>query len=419
MKSNSMNNIKTIAIVGTGISGLTAAYILCREYDITLFEANHYIGGHTNTVDVYENDTKYAIDTGFIVFNEKTYPNFTKLLKQLDVKKQKSNMSFSVSSYKNNLEYSGDTLNSLFSQRKNLVNPKFYRLLYDLYRFNKEAKKFIQKQTHAITLNAFTHQKNYSDYFNECYLTPLTSAIWSTPMNKIDHMPAQFIFNFYNNHGLLDIKNRPQWYVIKNGSKEYIKEIIKPFSDKIILNTPVVKVKRTDSSITINTKNSSHEFDAVVLACHSDQAIHLLEKPSEAERQILTNIPYIKNTATLHTDINALPYTQRAWASWNYIHTKKEEATLTYYMNKLQSIKSKNPYCVSINHKNIDQDKIIKTFNYAHPLYNQKSVAAKKNHALINNQNRTFYVGAYWGNGFHEDGVLSSLNALSSLAVGL
>ncbi len=414
-----MNNIKTIAIVGAGISGLTAAYLLCREYDITLFETNNYIGGHTNTVDVYENDKKYAIDTGFIVFNEKTYPNFIKLLKLLDVKKQKSNMSFSVSSHKNNLEYSGDTLNSLFSQRKNLANPKFYRLLYDLYQFNKNAKKFIQQETSPITLKAFAYQKRYSDYFNECYLNPLASAIWSTPISKVDHMPAQFLLSFYNNHGLLDIKNRPQWYVIKNGSREYIKKIIRPFSDKIILNEPVIKVKRTDSSITIKTKKSSHEFDAVVLACHSDQAMHLLEKPSEAERQILTHIPYTKNTAILHTDIKALPYNQRAWASWNYIHTKREEATLTYYMNKLQSIKSQQPYCVSINNKNIDQDKIIKTFNYTHPLYNQKSVAAKKNHALINNQNRTFYVGAYWGNGFHEDGVLSSLNALSPLAVGL
>ncbi len=413
-----MDSIKSIAIIGTGISGLTAAHLLHPKYDITLFESNDYVGGHTNTIDVKRENNSFSIDTGFIVFNEKTYPNFIKLLNALNVKKQQSNMSFSFSSNRLGLEYSGDTINSLFSQRRNLISPKFYKLLNEIYRFNKKAKLFIQTDNN-MTLEEYCKKQKYSKDLYECYINPLASAIWSTPSNEVGNMPAKFIFDFYANHGLLDIQNRPMWYVIKNGSKEYVKKIIEPFSNKIRLNDEVHNIKRTDSSVTITTRNGVASFDAVIMACHSDQALNLLESPSDLEQEILSSIKYTKNTAILHTDISALPRNKRAWASWNYIQNCNNQASLTYYMNKLQSIKSSEDFCVSINNTDIDSRKIIKTIQYAHPLYDQKSVKAKKSLHLINNKNRTFYVGAYWGNGFHEDGVVSSLTALASLGAAL
>ena len=413
-----MDSIKSIAIIGTGISGLTAAHLLHPKYDITLFESNDYVGGHTNTIDVERENKSFSIDTGFIVFNEKTYPNFIKLLNALNVEKQQSNMSFSFSSNRLGLEYSGDTINSLFAQRVNLISPKFYKLLNDIHHFNKKAKLFIQTDNN-MTLDEYSKKQKYSEDLHECYINPLASAIWSTPGNKVGNMPAKFILDFYANHGLLDLKNRPMWYVIKNGSKEYVKKIIKPFSNKILLNDEVHNIKRTDSSVTITTRNGVASFDAVVMACHSDQALNLLENPSDLEQEILSSIQYTKNTAILHTDINALPKNKRAWASWNYIQNCKNQASLTYYMNKLQSIKSSEDFCVSINNTDIDSRKIIKTIQYAHPLYDQKSVNAKKSHHLINNKNRTFYVGAYWENGFHEGGVVSSLTALASLGAVL
>ena len=373
-----MEKFKRIAIIGSGISGLTAAHILHKQYDITVFEKNTYIGGHTNTINISEGTKKYAVDTGFIVFNEKTYPNFMKLLEKLKVPKQKSNMSFSFSSIKRGLEYNGSTLNSLFCDRKNLLNGSFYRLLFDIYGFNRRARKFIRQTSNPMTLNQFLNKALYGDYFKDCYFNPLASAIWSMPAKHVGNMPAQFLLDFYNNHGLLNIIDRPQWYVIKGGSKEYVKKITKPFLEKIELNTAVKNIRRTKNGVAIMTKCGTFDYDAVVLACHSDEALKLLETPSEAEYSILSDIPYKNNTAILHTDSKALPKNQLAWASWNYIQDNEDDATLTYYMNQLQSINSQNHYCVSINNRNINKEKIIKVFNYSHPTYNTKSVTAKK-----------------------------------------
>lgn len=414
-----MNDIKKIAIIGSGISGLTAAHLLHKKYEICIFEASNYIGGHTNTINIKKECGHYAVDTGFIVFNKKTYPNFIKLLDKLGVEKQESNMSFSFSSQVHGLEYSGNTLGGIFSQRKNVFNPKFYRLLKDIYSFNKRVYQLLKKNISLTTLKKFVEQERYGSYFEACYLNPLASAIWSTPTKYVSNMPASFVFNFYANHGLLDIIDRPQWYVIKGGSSQYVKKIIKPFSDAIRLNEPVKNIKRYNDFIEIETKSSHERFDAVVLSCHSDQALQLLDVPTPDEQRILKSIPYISNKAVLHTDSTMLPKSKRAWSSWNYLHQNEDVASLTYYMNKLQSLITKEDFLVSINNDNINESKIIQSFDYAHPLYSESSVEAKKQHHIINHKNRTFFTGAYWGNGFHEDGVNSSLRALSGLGVAL
>jgi predicted NAD/FAD-binding protein len=410
--------INKIAIIGTGISGLTAAYLLNKKYDITVFEQNDYIGGHTHTVNVKTNSGNYAVDTGFIVFNDRTYPNFIRLLEQLNVEKQNSNMSFSFSSEKNSMEYSGDTLSSLFAQRKNLISPQFYRLLYDIFAFNRRAKTFL-KNKQNMTLEEFIQKNRYGNLFIHSYLNPLASAIWSAPLSSIGNIPAEFILDFYQHHGLLDVVNRPQWYTVKGGSSAYITPMISSFKNKIHLSANVENIKRNDDHVLIEVNGKELEFDAVVIACHSDEAMSLLSDPSELETKILGSIPYNKNSVILHTDTNALPKSKKAWASWNYIDTKQEKASLTYYMNKLQNIQSSECFCVSVNNTSIDKDKIIETFTYTHPSYNEDSVMAKSRHLEINGQRKTFYVGAYWGNGFHEDGVISSIKALEPLGVSL
>lgn len=434
--TNAHPPIRSIAIIGSGISGLVAAHLLHDKYDIKIFEANNYIGGHTNTVSIKagaETQTKqainYNIDTGFIVFNHKTYPNFIKLLAKLGVEKQESNMSFSISHPDNPfLEYSGENLLSVFAQKRNFLRPKFYYLLFEINKFNRLAKKIVQNNLVDIltmTLIDFIEHYKFSDYFQRFYFYPLASAIWSTPTELVQQMPVKFIFDFYFNHGLLSITNQPQWYVIKNGSNSYVKQIIKPFKQHILLNTAVKSVQRDQGSVQIKTENESFQFDAVVFACHSDQALALLEQPTSAEQDILSQLPYVKNSAILHTDTSSLPKHKAAWASWNYVYINNHknntsQTSLTYYMNKLQSIPTQyGDFCVSINHPNIHPNKILASYEYAHPLYNINSVKAKRRHHEINNQNRSFYVGAYWGNGFHEDGVVSSIKALAPLGVSL
>lgn len=414
-----MRSFKRIAIVGTGISGLMAAYLLHPKYEVTLFEQGNYVGGHTHTVLVPENNKRYAIDTGFIVFNPKTYPNFVRLLHQLKVPIQKSNMSFSFSSDQLGLSYSGDSLRGLFAQKKNLLNLKFYRLIKDIACFNKVARVFIQKPDSHVRLVDWIRGKNYGNYFKAGYLKPLASAIWSMPAEKVLDMPAKFMLDFYANHGLLDLINKEKWYVIQGGSSNYVQKMTAAFADKIHLNEKVLCVKRQDTCVTVVTDRRVATFDAIVMACHSDQALALLDHPTETEVQILEAIPYVQNKAVLHTDIQALPKRKSAWASWNYLQDRTGRASLTYYMNKLQAIKSDTHFCVSINPPPIQADKIIKTCTYAHPLYSLAGIAAKLHHHLINAKNRTFYVGAYWGYGFHEDGVLSSLKALYTLGVSL
>ena len=403
-----------IAIIGSGISGLTSAYLLNRNHDITVFEANDYIGGHTHTHNIKIKDKEYAVDTGFIVYNERTYPNFIKLLDTLGVERQLSTMGFSVKSASEDYEYAGESLNSLFAKRSNIFRLGFLRMLYEMYRFGKKSDSTGLGLDVSITLGTYLRSENYSNEFINYFIIPMGAAIWSTPANKVLDMPAYFFIKFFYNHGMLEIINRPKWWVIKDGSSAYIKKIIKGFESKINLSSPIRTVSRLDNGIEIETANSKKPlmFDAVVFATHSDQALGMLKDPTEKEKDILSSIPYQKNEVLLHTDSSVLPKRKLAWASWNYQLDSNPESpvVLTYNMNILQSLDCDETFCVTLNdHQSVDKSKVLKKITYHHPLFTIKGIEAQKRKLEISGVNNTYYCGAYWHNGFHEDGVASAI----------
>ena len=404
-----------IAIIGSGISGLTAAYLLNRKHDVTIFEANDYIGGHTHTHKVNIDGKKYSVDTGFIVYNERTYPNFIKLLDLLNVERQLSTMGFSVKSISKDYEYAGESLNSLFAKRSNIFRFGFLRMLYEMYHFGKKADSSGIGLDASVTLGDYLKKEKYSGEFINYFIIPMGAAIWSTPANKVLNMPAYFFIKFFYNHGMLETINRPNWWVIKNGSSEYIKKIIRGFENKINLSTPVKTVARKNEGIEIQLakKEETLKFDSVLFATHSDQALEMLENPTDTEKDILSSIPYQKNEVLLHTDSSVLPRRKLSWASWNY-QLDSDPAlpvVLTYNMNILQSINCKETLCVTLNdHNSVDETKILKKITYHHPLFNGKSIEAQKRKSEISGVNNTHYCGAYWRNGFHEDGVVSALD---------
>lgn len=407
-----------IAIVGSGISGLVAAYLLHEEHDVTVFEANDYIGGHTHTVDVEWEGEQHAIDTGFIVCNDRTYPNFLKLLSHLQVPIQPTSMSFSVRCDRTGLEYNGTSLNAMFAQRRNLFRPRFYRMLRDILRFNREALDLLESPEEAITVGEYVESQKYSPEFIGQYLVPMGAAIWSCPPGVFRQFPMRFIVEFYHHHGLLSLRNRPQWYVIQGGSRTYVDALTAPFREQIRLNCPISAVTRSRDFVQVQPKDGSPErFDQVIFACHSDQALDILTDKSTIEQEILSEFPYEKNTVVLHTDPSVLPQARKAWASWNY-HLRTDEtqaATLTYNMNILQSLQSKHVFNVTLNETEwIDPQRIIQTMTYHHPIYTTQRAAAQARHGELIQQNRTSFCGAYWGNGFHEDGVNSALAVCQS-----
>ena len=402
-----------IAVIGTGISGLTAAYLLSEDHEVVVFEANDYVGGHTNTVDVPLNGQDYAVDTGFIVFNKKTYPNFVKLMKRLGVGWQDSLMSFSVQCEKTGLEFSPSSLNSLFIQRRNLVRPSFYRMLWDVVRFKKDSEALLESDDFKLTLAEFLTGKGYSRAFVQHFIIPMGEAVWSADPVKFNEFPARYFAQFFKNHGFLNVKDKPQWLTIKGRSRQYIKPISKSYADQIRLSCSVASVRRNGDFVEIHPRNQPAEkFDQVVIAAHSDQALSMLNDPTDAEKNILGAIPYQENETVLHCDESLLPSKKAAWASWNY-HISKEDTgrvAVTYDMNILQSIGAPEEFCVSLNLvKAIDPAKIHRKFVYYHPVYNPASLTARQSHDHINGVNRTYYAGAYWGYGFHEDGVKSAL----------
>ena len=403
-----------IAIIGSGISGLTSAYLLNRNHDITVFEANDYIGGHTHTHNIKIKDKEYAVDTGFIVYNERTYPNFIKLLDTLGVERQLSTMGFSVKSASEDYEYAGESLNSLFAKRSNIFRLGFLRMLYEMYRFGKKSDSTGLGLDVSITLGTYLRSENYSNEFINYFIIPMGAAIWSTPANKVLDMPAYFFIKFFYNHGMLEVINRPKWWVIKDGSSAYIKKIIKGFESKINLSSPIKTVSRLDNGIEIETANSKKPlmFDAVVFATHSDQALGMLKDPTEKEKDILSSIPYQKNEVLLHTDSSVLPKRKLAWASWNYQLDSNPESpvVLTYNMNILQSLDCDETFCVTLNdHQSVDKSKVLKKITYHHPLFTVDGIEAQKRKLEISGVNNTYYCGAYWHNGFHEDGVASAI----------
>lgn len=403
-----------IAVIGTGISGNVAAYHLNKQHEITVFEANNYIGGHTHTHDIEFNGKTYQVDSGFIVFNHKTYPNFIKLLAELGVQEQLSTMSFGVKCEKTGLEYMGSTLNSLFAQRRNLFRPSFWKMIREILRFNKEASALVTEDIDDITLGEYLKRGNYSQTFIDLYLIPMAAAVWSADLQIMYQFPARYLIRFFQNHGLLSVNDRPDWYVIKGGSKTYATALTESFKDKIRLSTPVQKVQRTDSGVLITSTQGEEHFDAVFIASHSDQALAMLADPSEAEQQVLGAISYQDNEVLLHTDESVMPQRKLAWAAWNYhlLEGEQGRVPVTYNMNILQGFDCPEQFCVTLNNSDaIDQDKVLKRMNYQHPVYTPESVAAQARQADINT-GRTFYCGAYWRYGFHEDGVVSALDAL-------
>ncbi|WP_416770532.1 NAD(P)/FAD-dependent oxidoreductase [Pseudomonas sp. RHF3.3-3] len=401
-----------IALIGSGISGLTCAYLLNRQHSITLFEAAEWIGGHTHTVEVTVNGQRHAIDTGFIVFNDWTYPNFIRLLGQLGVGHKPTEMSFSVHDPASGLEYNGNNLNSLFAQRSNLLSPGFWGMLRDILRFNRQALADLEQQRIAAdtTLGAYLRDGRYGERFIQHYIVPMGAAIWSMSLADMLGFPLQFFVRFFSNHGLLSVNDRPQWRVIEGGSSSYVAPLTAGFRQNIRLNCPVTRVERDEQGVVIHSAAGSERFDKVVFACHSDQALRLLAEPSEAERQILGALPYADNEVVLHTDTRLLPQRPLAWASWNYRLGGQRQAAVTYNMNILQGLVSDTTFCVSLNQTaDIDPRKVLARYTYAHPQYNLAAIAAQQRWEELYGDRHTYYCGAYWANGFHEDGVNSAL----------
>ena len=402
-----------IAVIGTGISGMVAAWRLHRGHSLTIFEANHYIGGHTHTVPIEKWGRSYAIDTGFIVFNQRTYPNFCQLLQQLGVLSQETEMSFSVKCERTGLEYCGTSLNTVFAQRRNLFRPKFWRMLSEILRFNRESPRWIEESGSDMSLGDYLDQGAYSTSFREQYLIPMGAAIWSTSPAKMLDFPARYFVQFLVNHGLVTLTDRPIWRTIVGGSWKYIDRLTAEFRDRILLNCPVQSVRRGDRGVEVISSQGSDHFDQVIFATHGDQALRLLADPTPLEREILGSFHCSRNVATLHTDATMLPVRRRAWASWNYHLTENplDVPSVTYQMNILQRLDSPEPFCVTLNRADaIHPEKILGQYVYDHPIYSPAAVAAQPRHAEISGlAQRTHYCGAYWGFGFHEDGVKSAL----------
>lgn len=402
-----------LAIVGTGISGMVAAYLLRDGHELTVFEAGDYVGGHTNTIAVNDSTGPVNVDTGFIVYNKRTYPNFCRLLDKLGVETQPSVMSFSVRDEAADLEYKGDNLNTLFAQRSNLFRPGHYRMLYEILRFYRQSRRLLRNGANETTLGDYVRERGYSREFVERHLIPMGAAIWSADPQQFYNFPAGYFVRFCHNHGMLSLFNRPQWRVIRGGSIQYVKKLIAPYFDRIRLSTPVNTIRRMPTHVEVTSERYGTErFDHVILAAHSDQALRMLADPTPAERDILGTMRYQPNDVALHTDTRCLPQRRRAWASWNYHIPQQQQAlaTMTYNMNMLQTLETDDTYCVTLNSTGrIDEHRVLRHFEYHHPAYTTRSVAAQKRHAEISGVNRTHYCGAYWGYGFHEDGVNSAL----------
>ncbi len=408
-----------IAVVGTGIAGNVVAWQLAGEHELTVYEADGRIGGHTHTHAVQLAGRELQVDTGFIVFNDWTYPNFIRLLDTLGVDSQPSSMGFSVRDDTRDLEYNGSTLRGLFAQRRNLLRPRFHRMLVDVLRFNRAAPRLLRSPGPELPLGEYLAAGRYSRAFIDHYLVPMGAAIWSTQPARMLDFPARFFVRFFHNHGMLSIDERPTWRVVRGGSARYVEKLTAPFRDRIRLRTPVEQIRRGRDGVLVKARGAEAErYDAVFLACHSDQALALLADPTPAEREVLGALPYQHNSAVLHTDVRMLPRRPRAWAAWNYrVGGAAEGAgapvTLTYHMNILQSLTSPEPLLVTLNaDAAIDPGRVLARLGYAHPLFTPAGIVAQGRHAEISGPLHTYYCGAYWRHGFHEDGVVSALAAL-------
>ncbi|HTU15518.1 MAG TPA: FAD-dependent oxidoreductase [Solirubrobacterales bacterium] len=402
-----------VAIIGTGISGLAAAHRLCDLADLTLFEADRRPGGHANTIVVESERGLESVDTGFIVFNDRNYPEFSRLLQELEVPSRPSSMSFSVSD--GEFEYTGRSLNGLFARRRNLADPRFLRMLCEFPRFQKKLKELSAQGVAGPSLARFIEEEGFSSELRDLVVVPLVSAVWSADPRQMWTFPVGFLARFLDNHGLLSLRNRPRWRTVEGGSWSYVRALTEPFRDRIRLNAPVERIRRLGGGVEVTPRGAGAErFDQVVVATHSDQALRMLADPTRAEREVLGGIGYQSNEAVLHTDESLMPRRRAAWASWNYHLTRRPRGrtALTYDMNRLQSLECRRQFCVTLNlTERIDPAKVIASFRYEHPVFTPDAVEAQARWSEISGRDRIHFAGAYWRNGFHEDGVFSGFRA--------
>ena len=409
-----------IAVIGSGISGLSCAHYLSRQHRVTVFEAGTQIGGHTATVDVKLGTRRYAVDTGFIVYNDWTYPNFIALLDELGVSSRPTEMGFSVNDIESGLEYSGSSINTLFAQRRNLASPRFLGMVRDILRFNREAVADLDGGLLQAgeTLGHYLERKRYGAAFGSHYLVPMASAIWSSDCASVTDFPLEFFLRFFRNHGLLSVNNRPQWRVVEGGSREYLRPLCQRFEDRIHTASTVTHINRDPRGVDLSLRDGrSFRFDQVVIATHSDQALNMLADASQEERAILGALPYQNNEVVLHTDVRLLPRNRKTWSSWNYrLGVDSGRAVVTYNMNILQGLNAPETFCVTLNDTaSINPNRVLGTFNYAHPVFSLEGIKAQQRWQDINGSRNTWYCGAYWHNGFHEDGVVSALRVADGI----
>lgn len=402
-----------VAIVGAGISGLTVAAQLHGEHDVAVFEAAGHIGGHTHTVRVDTPSGPFDVDTGFVVFNERTYPDFCAMLARLGVASRPTTMGFSVTDRRSGIEYGGETLDAVFAQRRNLVNPSFLRMLADILRFNREALALVEGPHANATLGELCDRAGFSEGFRDRYLVPMGAAIWSSSERDMRDFPAAFFVRFFRNHGLLEPPaKQPRWRVVSGGSHAYVAPLIRPFADRVHVRTPVRGVRRTAAGVEVRLDGGAREFDQVVFATHSDQALALLTDASPLEREVVGAFRYQSNTAVLHTDTSVLPRSRRAWSSWNYHLPADPQApvSVTYDMTTLQGLSSPERFLVSLNESGqVAASRVIRRMTFEHPVFTREALAAQERHSEVSGPNRVHFCGAYWRNGFHEDGLASGL----------
>ena len=410
-----------IAIVGGGVSCLVIAHLLARQHEIVLFEAGAHAGGHTNTVRVDTADETHQIDTGFIVFNDRNYPNFERLLDRLRVAWQPSDMSFSVADEHGAFEYNGASPNGVFATRAMLREVWFHRMLAEIPRFQRAAKALLASSEDGPSLGGWLEAQRFSRPFIDRLIVPQAAAVWSADPRQMWSFPARLLVEFFDNHGMLTLRGRPRWRVVRGGSARYVEALTRPFADRIRLGARVSEIRRGEDHVTVRAEGQQAErFDHVVIASHSDEALAMLIDASQREREILAAIPYQRNEAVLHTDVALLPRRRRAWASWNYhlLDEPQPRATVTYHMNRLQSLSSRHQFLVTLNRSEaIDPARVIQSFDYSHPVFTPAGITAQRRIEEISGRNRTHYCGAYWGFGFHEDGVRSAIRVAAGLGV--
>jgi len=405
-----------IAVIGSGISGLSAAYYLSKKFKVDLYEKEDHFGGHSYTYDIKDSQKTLPVDLGFIVFNELTYPNLINFFQELKVPYEKSNMSFAVSVKDSNVEYAGKNLSSIFSNKKNIFNIHFLKMIREIISFYKTAPQLLNNDIQNISLGDYLDQSNISEYFKNYHIIPMVAAIWSMPFSKAKDMPLKLFLNFFINHGLFKLKDRPQWFTVAGRSKNYVSKILPEISGEYYKNYKVKKITRNENNVRINigANDDFVDYDGVVLACHANESLALLAEPSEQEKNILSEFQYVTNNAFLHTDEQLMPKNKLAWSSWNSI--SKQDLTntcVTYWLNLLQNLNTDKNYFLTLNPiQSIEPEKVIKKVIFTHPYFNLKNTNLQKDLKLLQGKNRTWFCGSYFGYGFHEDGLKSALEVV-------